>query len=41
MSESSEKCLNLMIVGDGTVGKTCILYAFYHGKFIEQHNATM
>lgn len=41
MSDMLNKAMNVMMFGDGSVGKTCILLSFVEGTFIEEHNETM
>lgn len=41
MSGTSNNAINIMMLGDGAVGKTCILSVFYNGQFIEEHHETM
>lgn len=41
MSDASNKAINVMMFGDGSVGKTCIFLSFVEDTFIEDHNETM
>lgn len=37
----SEFVKNVVIVGDGAVGKTCVLHSFTEQKFLESYEPTM
>lgn len=41
MSDTSNNAINVMMFGDGAVGKTCILLSFVENEFIEDHNETV
>ena len=40
-SETLRKHKKLVVVGDGTCGKTCLLFAFKDDRFLENYDATI
>lgn len=44
LTDSTEKALfhvKVILAGDGTVGKSCLLRRYVHNEFIENHNMTI
>lgn len=41
MLYDEEECIKVIVVGDGNVGKTCMLRRFVRGDFVEQYRKTI